>query len=254
MLRYLRPLITLAAAATIIFAIWQRLAPRFQDLPATATVPKPLDTAFNRLTPLQIATLPQAVRFDAPMGSERGALTYNAQPFRITRHLGDDLNGIGGMNSDLGDPVYAAGAGRVVYHGVPGEGWGNMIIIAHRVPQPDGGADEVIQTVYAHLDQSLVTPSQTVQRGDQIGTVGTAFGAYPAHLHFEVRRGPYIHPGVGYADSPLNRLSPERFLLQHQGAPADQLNPGPQTAAIEVEVITEPQNSTGRQPHSSPDP
>lgn len=96
MLRYLRPLITLAAAATIIFAIWQRLAPRFQDLPATATVPKPLDTAFNRLTPLQIATLPQAVRFDAPMGSERGALTYNAQPFRITRHLGDDLNGIGG--------------------------------------------------------------------------------------------------------------------------------------------------------------
>ena len=56
MFRYLRPLITLAAAATIIFAIWQRLAPRFQDLPATATVPKPLDTAFNRLTPLQIAT------------------------------------------------------------------------------------------------------------------------------------------------------------------------------------------------------
>ncbi|MCB1210483.1 MAG: M23 family metallopeptidase [Verrucomicrobiales bacterium] len=238
MIRYLRPIITLLAAAAIILSIWQRLAPRFQDLAAHATVAKPLDTAFARLTPLQIASLPEAVRFETPMGSEHGALTYNAQPFRITRHLGDDLNGIGGMNSDLGDPVYAAGAGRVVYRGIPGDGWGNMVIIAHRVAQPDG-TTQVIQSVYAHLDESFVTPNQTVQRGDQIGTVGTAFGAYPAHLHFEIRRGPYIHPGVGYADNPLNRLSPDRFVREHQGAPDTQLNPAPQTAQVEVEMISE---------------
>src|SRR3954467_11939871 len=75
---------------------------------------KPFDAAYVRLSPWEMATLPLAVRFDPPMGGERGALTYNAQPFRITRHLGDDLNGIGGWNSDLGDPVYAAGAGMVI--------------------------------------------------------------------------------------------------------------------------------------------
>jgi murein DD-endopeptidase MepM/ murein hydrolase activator NlpD len=64
----------------------------------------------------------------------------------------------------------------------------------------------------------LVQPDQTVQRGEGIGTVGTAFGKYLAHLHFEIRRGPYVFPGVGYADAPLNCLSPERFVAEHRGA------------------------------------
>ena len=185
----------------------------------------PFDPAFQRLSPQQIARLPLAARFDAPMGSEHGALTYNAQPFRINRHLGDDLNGIGGMNSDLGDAVYASGFGRVVYSGVPGPGWGKMIILAHRVREAE--KTRVIQTVYAHLDQILVKPDQVVQRGEKIGSVGTADGQYLAHLHFEVREGPYVNPGVGYADAPMNRLSPERFLAEHRGASDELLNPAP---------------------------
>lgn len=188
----------------------------------------PFDPAFLRLSPLEIVSLPLAVRFDPPMGSEHAALTYNAQPFRISRHLGDDLNGIGGGNSDLGDPVYAAGAGRAVYVGEPGVGWGKMIIVAHRVPDlehPD--QYQIYQTVYAHLDQILVKPDALVQRGQKIGTVGTADGQYLAHLHFEVREGPYINPAQGYADTPLNRVSPERFIAERRGAPADQLNPAP---------------------------
>lgn len=183
------------------------------------------DPAFQRLSPQQVARVPLATRFDAPMGSEHGALTYNAQPFRVNRHLGDDLNGIGGLNSDLGDAVYASGFGRVVYVGAPGPGWGKMIILAHRVREAD--KTRVIQTVYAHLDQLLVKQDQVVQRGEKIGTVGTADGQYLAHLHFEVREGPYVNPGVGYADAPLNRLSPERFLAEHRGAPVDLLNPAP---------------------------
>ncbi len=81
---------------------------------------KPLDAAFIRLSPAEVAALPTAVRFDAPMGTESGAFTYNAQRFRVNRHLGDDLNGIGGWNSDLGDPVYASGVGKVIY----AAGWG----------------------------------------------------------------------------------------------------------------------------------
>ncbi len=189
---------------------------------------KPFDPSFVRLTALEIARLPLAVRFDQPMGSEHGALTYNAQRFRLNRHLGDDLNGIGGLNSDLGDAVYAAGFGRVVYAGIPGPGWGRMIILAHRVPDSaDASKIRLIQTVYAHLEQILVKPDQLIQRGEKIGTVGTADGQYLAHLHFEIREGPYVNPGVGYATSPLNRLSPESFLAQYRGAEQTLLNPAP---------------------------
>jgi murein DD-endopeptidase MepM/ murein hydrolase activator NlpD len=173
--------------------------------------------------------LPVAVRFDMPLGSQHGAFTYNARPFRIARHLGDDLNGIGGENSDLGDAVFAAGAGRVVYTGMPGAGWGKMIIVAHRLPDGDEEGP-VVQTMYAHLDEILVKNGQMVQRGEKIGTVGTAEGAYLAHLHFEVRQGPYINPAEGYADTPLNRLSPEKFISARRGAGAADLGPAPKLA------------------------
>ncbi len=185
-----------------------------------------LDPAFHRLTPAEVATLPLAVRFDVPLGSHHGALTYNARAFRIKNHLGDDLNGIGGENSDLGDPVHAAAAGRVVYVGSPGAGWGKMLILAHRLP-PGDEAGPVVQTMYAHLDEIRVKPGQLVKRGETVATVGTADGAYLAHLHFEVRQGPYINPAEGYADTPLNRLSPQDFIQRRRGALATVLNPPP---------------------------
>jgi hypothetical protein len=226
-LRIMRLTLTLALAAAIVGVIWQKLGPRLEDLPDSAVKPKPLDPAFVRLTPRETATLPLATRFDMPLGSEHGAFTYNARGFRIERHLGDDLNGIGGENSDLGDPVYAAGAGRVVYAGNPGPGWGKMILIAHRLPE---GAEHgpVVQTMYAHLEQMQVRTGQIVQRGDPIGTVGTAEGTYLAHLHFEVRAGPYVNPGQGYADTALNRIAPETFIRTHHGAAPQVLNPAPQ--------------------------
>lgn len=208
---------------TVAVTLWQR----FQSLPPGTAQARPLDAAFIRLSPAEIAALPLAVRWDAPLGSEHAALTYNAQPFRITRHLGDDLNGIGGYNSDLGDPIFAAAAGRVIYCGVPGEGWGNMVILGHRVRNVQTGDLEVVQSVYAHMEKVLVKPGQTLQRGEQLGTVGTANGLYWAHLHFEIRFGPYVNPSVGYADAPLNRTSPERFLAEHRGAADDLLNPSP---------------------------
>ncbi|WP_395745835.1 M23 family metallopeptidase [Prosthecobacter sp.] len=216
-MRMLLPLAFLAAA--VAGMLWLRFG-------RSASSIKPLDPAFVRLSPLEVATLPLAVRFDMPMGSEHGALTYNARPFRIARHLGDDLNGIGGENSDLGDAVYAAGTGRVVYAGIPGPGWGKMILIAHRLPEGDE-LGPVVQTMYAHLESIRVQAGQDVRRGEQIGTVGTAEGVYLAHLHFELRLGPYINPGQGYADTPLNRVAPEQFIRAHRGATDELLNPAP---------------------------
>ncbi len=192
-----------------------------------AAVP-PFDAAFVRLSAEEVATLPLAVSFEMPMGGEQGALVYNAQPFRTTRHLGDDLNGIGGWNSDLGDPVYAAGAGRVIYSGVPGPGWGNMIILAHRVLEPEAARGwRVYQTVYAHLDKREVQEGEVVRRGQKVGSVGTADGHYLAHLHFEVRRSGSVYPGAGYADAPLDRVSPDAFIRAHRCAAGGALLPAP---------------------------
>ncbi len=189
---------------------------------------KPFDAAFVRLSPDEMVSLPLAVRFDPPLGGERGALTYNAQPFRVTRHLGDDLNGIGGWNSDFGDPVFAAGTGRVVYAGVPGPGWGNMLILAHRVPDPTTVAGwRVYETVYAHMEKMLASKGETVKRGQQIGNVGTANGKYFAHLHFEVRESTSVYPGPGYSDAPLDRVSPEAFVAAHHGGMKDEILPAP---------------------------
>ena len=187
---------------------------------------RPFDAAFVRLSAEEVAALPTAVRFEAPTGAEHGALTYNAQPFRTTRHLGDDLNGIGGWNSDLGDPVYASGTGRVIYCGVPSEGWGNMVILGHRVPEPGAPSGfRVIETVYAHMETVLVKSGETVQRGQKIGTVGTANGHYLAHLHFEVRESRSVYPGAGYSDAGLDRVSPEQFIAAHSPPEADRLDP-----------------------------
>lgn len=185
--------------------------------PPAEKVP-PFDAAFLRMTSQEVAELPLASSFGSPMGGEQGALTYNAQRFRMNRHLGDDLNGIGGWNSDLGDPVYASGTGRVLYAGTPSAGWGKVVILGHRVP--DLSAPEkwvVYQTLYAHLDTMEVKVGELIPRGTVLGTVGSADGRYYAHLHFEVRKNLSVYPGVGYSAIQLDRVSPEAFLAAHKG-------------------------------------
>jgi hypothetical protein len=173
-----------------------------------------------RMGPLELATLPVATRFDRPLGNANGALSYDAQPFGRNRHLGQDWNGIGGGDSDLGDAVYSIADGLVVYSGEPSPGWGGVLMVAHRA-RPAGDdekPDLLIQSFYGHLDQRRVVPGQRVHRGQVIGTVGNAGGRYPAHLHFEMRRGRSLIVGPGYAEDALDRLDPEPFFHAHLGA------------------------------------
>jgi len=183
------------------------------------------DPAFAVISPIEIVTTPLSVRFDPPLGTEHAGLTYNAQPFLTTRHLGDDLNGIGGNDSDLGDPVYAVADGRVIYAGWPAEGWGNVAMVLHTLP--DG---RLVESFYGHLDKIAVFVGQRVRRGDRIGDVGNAGGKYLAHLHFELRTSPALDCGAGYGDSALDRLAGEFSLLKWRGPSDDILSPAPREA------------------------
>src|SRR2546430_14088546 len=133
----------LSFAATVVIKLWPEL-----------TRPKHVDPAFRFPSPLDLASLPTAARFDFPLGSEHGAMSYNAQRFTENRHLGDDLNGIGGEDSDLGDPIYAVADGRVLLARDGGPGWGNVIIVLHAYLE--NGGRKYVQSYYCHVETMLV--------------------------------------------------------------------------------------------------
>jgi len=51
--------------------------------------------------------------FDFPMGKPNARGYYNAQRFGKNFHLGDDWNGTGGGNSDLGGLIYSIANGYI---------------------------------------------------------------------------------------------------------------------------------------------
>jgi len=126
------------------------------------------------------------------------------------QHTGEDWNGRGGGDTDLGQPVYAASSGRVVFAGDAGCGWGNMVVLEHppfayfpgpSFVLPDGRTVTEAWTVYAHLRDVAVVADQYVDTRDELGTVGRRYKCKrnasgqvvsreyvgSAHLHFEVR-------------------------------------------------------------------
>jgi hypothetical protein len=187
-----------------------------------------LDHRFHLLSPWLAVQIPRAVKFDPPLGSENAALIYNAQPFwemnekRGGHHTGDDLNGIGGMNTDLGDPVYSTADGLVIYAGEPSPGWGKLVVIAHLAA--DG---RHLHSMYAHLEKIEASPGNLIARGEKLGTVGTANGYYPAHLHFEIRASDGVDIGNGYTMHPLNRLDPVATISALRNDPTGSLSPSP---------------------------
>jgi lipoprotein NlpD len=101
------------------------------------------------------------------------------QGFNGTTSKGIDIAG------NLGDPVYAAAGGRVVYAGSELRGFGKLIIIKHN--------DDYI-SVYAHNNVMLVKEGEAVKRGQKIAEMGST-DAPRVELHFEIRlRGKSIDP------------------------------------------------------------
>jgi lipoprotein NlpD len=92
--------------------------------------------------------------------------------FDEAKNKGLDLAG------KLGDPVLAAGDGRVVYAGAGLRGYGNLVILKH---------NNTYLTAYAHNQTLLVKEDQTVRKGQKIAEMGQS-DADRVKLHFEIRR------------------------------------------------------------------
>ena len=95
-------------------------------------------------------------------------------------HLGIDL-AVG-----MGEPLYAADGGMVIYSGWNSTGYGYMVLIDH---------GNGYQTLYAHLSSVSVACGSAVGQGQVIGFGGSTGNSTGPHLHFEVRYlGGFVNP------------------------------------------------------------
>jgi len=141
---------------------------------------------------------------------------YKARGWWPGGHHGEDWNGLGGGNTDLGDPVYSIGRGLVVHSHDHGRGWGNVVIIRHAYQDRDGRVN-MVDSLYGHLHQRFVQRGQTVERSQKVGTIGTGHGRFWAHLHLELRRN--INIGMNrsaYPNNAANYLDPTKFIVAHR--------------------------------------
>jgi hypothetical protein len=166
------------------------------------------------------ASVKMADAFGIPVGLDNGKRYYKARGYRPNGHLGEDWNGVGGGDTDLGDPVYVTANGLVVYAKDFRAGWGNVVIVRHAYLER--GDLRFVDSLYGHLDRILVREGQRLERGDKVGTIGTAHGHYPAHLHFEMRKD--IRVGMYRSMFPRDfrtYFDPTQFVMSHQSLGGD---------------------------------
>lgn len=109
---------------------------------------------------------------------------------RITQYFSFRHNGLD-IGNKIGTPIYAADAGTIELANTGWNGgYGNTILINH------GGGKK---TRYGHLTKLYVKAGDTVEKGENIGTMGSTGNSTGPHLHFEV-----IINGTRY--NPLNYI------------------------------------------------
>lgn len=78
-----------------------------------------------------------------------------------------------------GTPVEAAGVGTTIFAGYNSGGYGNLVVVQHRLG---------FTSWYAHLSAIATAVGDQVEGGTTIGYVGSTGNSTGPHLHFEVRR------------------------------------------------------------------
>ena len=187
-----------------------------QEEDQTLLAPLPLSPVKEPVGDLNAykASCPLANSFIYPVGPPDGEGYYNAQPFGKNNHLGDDWNGLGGGNTDLGDPIHCVSDGIVFFASDAGPGWGNVIRVYHNIGTKD--APEFVESLYAHVDNVTHAPGDIVKQGEQLGTIGNVNGRYLAHLHLEMRTTIDMPIGGGYSQDRQGFVDPTKFIQAHR--------------------------------------
>ena len=137
-------------------------------------------------------------------------------------HPGEDWNGVGGTETDLGQPVYAVAAGRVIFADDCGQPSGGVVMIQH--VYFENHEKRRIRSVYAHLKDISVKKGDIVGRRQQIGKIGQdPKKTFHAHLHLEMRRneelGPTFWPSSNRKSKSWvrqNYVDPSAFIRSHR--------------------------------------
>lgn len=127
-----------------------------------------LEAQFSRRSEL-IATTPTVWPVHGVVNSGFGV---RADPFtgEAAYHEGIDIS------TPRSEPVLATADGVVARSGWAGE-YGKAIEIVH---------GDRYETLYGHLEETLVAEGQRVRRGDRVGRVGSTGRSTAPHLHYEV--------------------------------------------------------------------
>ena len=104
----------------------------------------------------------------------------------VSNSIGDGFGWVSGRRhtgldypASYGSRVGAAGRGHVVFAGWNSGGYGNLVVVKHRLG---------FESWYAHLSSIAAWSGQSIVGGNTIGYVGSTGRSTGPHLHFEVRR------------------------------------------------------------------
>ncbi len=178
-----------------------------------------------------------ADRFDSPVGTEaeRAGVEippgdwYNSNAYGNWYKLGQTPEGKPIMAFHTGadlllwpgggahEPVYACASGWVRFAQRVSGSWGNVIVVQHMLPN---GSE--VYSRYGHVEAMLVKAGDEVQRGQQIASVGDAFGRFRFHLHFDISTTdrlfyfPADWPGLDIDRLRVDYIDPLRFIQEHR--------------------------------------
>jgi murein DD-endopeptidase MepM/ murein hydrolase activator NlpD len=128
-----------------------------------------------------------------------GANPQNYAQFGLPGHEGIDVM------APSGSRIFAVAPGTVgmVRTDPNGHNYGTHV----RVDHADGW-----QTIYAHLQQALVTPGQQVRAGDVLGLADNTGNSFGSHLHLTLKK-----RNETYRNWPHNIFDPTPYLLPLMG-------------------------------------